>query len=277
MTVEEVLQYMDSFEQRDFEKKAENRIVVPDRLADAHPLVERTARSIRGASPDEIGRVRPRGQKCLDLCVSPGNVERGLLILDAIIKALHSRGYLVSVDKEPQRTQADVLGEKIGFQLYEECKRQEGIRALTGRLVLKITDGQPRCWTDSPSRRVEQVLNSFVVGLVSAAEAVKRQRARVEKRRQEQEEQERRRQEEERRRREEERLRREEEARFQKLEADVAAWTKAQQIRAYVDAVRTAHNEPGRVLPGNDLDNWLEWAEGRANELDPLTRSSALA
>ena len=45
----------------------ENQIIVPDTLIDPLPLVERTARSLRGAGADGHGMVRPRAKHCLDI------------------------------------------------------------------------------------------------------------------------------------------------------------------------------------------------------------------
>lgn len=269
--VEEVLQYSQSFDQRILEKKPENRIVVPDRLIDPHPLVKQTRTSLRDAAPDPFGRVRPTAPGCLNLCVFPENVRRGLLIFDTILKALQRRGYPVSVEGQTGHTQAEVLGEKIGFRVYEATKRQEGNREDSGRLVLKIINGQERCWTDSPSRRIEQALNAFVVGLVAAAENIKRRRSRAEKQRQEQLERERQRKEQERQQQEEESRRQAEKERCLQLEAEAAAWTKAVQIRSYVAAVRqVAIEDSGEILPGGILDGWLRWAEEYANVIDPL-------
>jgi hypothetical protein len=291
-----------SEQQRTFEKRPENHIAVADNLADPHPLVARTEKSIRRAEPDDSGICRPEAKRCLNVAVSAAQIDRSLRILDALVKALEARGLTVSVNGDNFRTEAHVLDELVGFQLFEETKRQEReptpeekeedakwerfrhiwpIRPRyewvpTGRLILKIIDGEGlrRCWTDRSDRKVEQFLNSFIVGLVRAAEAMKEKRADNEKRRREQEEQERRRQEEKQRRREEERLRQIEEERFKKLEAEVAAWNKAEQIRAYLVAVRAAQEKAGGITPGSDLDTWLKWAQCRADGLDPLARLS---
>ncbi len=278
--------------QRAFEKRPENRITLPAQLVDPHPLVARTETSICSAMPDEPGIARPRARKCLDLSVSPGLIDRSLLVLDTLLKALEVRGFCVSVvDGDRSRTQVRVLDEDIGFQLYEETVRAERppnrdeiewdlrwnpdrkfyTRVPSGKLVLQITEGcgLQRCWTDRSDRRVEQFLNSFIFGLVRAAETVKQGRIDAERQRKEWEERERRHREEEQRRREEERRQREKEARFQKLEAEVSAWVKAEQIRSYLAAVRAEQEERGGVVPGSDLDRWLKWAEGRADALDP--------
>lgn len=282
--------------QRAFEKRPENQIAVPGRLTDPHPLVARTETSIRSAKPDERGLARPKARGCLDVAVSPALIDRALLVLDAVVKALDARGYPVSVGGEPSRTSAAVLGEAVGFRVYEETRRQE--REPTpaerradeflarfrppsphyewvpgGRLVLQITDGHAgqRCWTDRGNRRVEQFLNSLVLGVVRAAESIREARAAAERREREWEEEQRRQRDAELRRLEEERRRQEELARFARLEAQAAAWAKVGQIRDLVSAVRVAAEAPGVVPPGGELERWFAWAEGRAAALDPIT------
>lgn len=280
-----------------FEKYPENHITVVEQLTEPHPLVVRTEKSIRNSKADEIGMVRPKARQCLDLAVTPSLIDRSLCILDAIIKALDARKYPVTViDGDRPRTQARVLEEDIGFQLYEDTVRQEReptqdeiewelrwspdrkfyVRVPSGKLVLRITDGHGlrRCWTDRSDRRVEQFLNSFVIGLIRTAEAVKVERFNIEIRRKEREQQERRRQEEEQRRRAEERQRQEEETHLRRLEAEAAAWVKAEQIRAYVAAVKeAAQRDAGAVVPGGELERWVAWAMNQADTLDPIRQS----
>ncbi len=86
-----------------------------------------------------------------------------------------------------------------------------------------------------------------------------------------QERDERQRQETERRRIEAERQRREELERRQLLERQVESWTKAQQVRAFVDELERraqANNKPAE--PGTELGEWIAWARRHADRLDPL-------
>ena len=290
--------------QRAFEKRPENHITVSDRLANPHPLVARTETSVRSAKVDEVGLVRPKARGCLDLAVSAALIDRALRVLDAAVKALDARGYPVSVGGDPPRTAAAVLDEAVGFRVGEGTRRQEReptpaerkedefwgrFRHLgsprsyhewvpDGRLVLQVMDGHAarRRWSDRSDRRVEQFLNSFVVGVVRAAESIQEARAAAERRRREQEEWQRQWREAELRRLEEERRRREEEARFAKLEAQAAAWAKAGQVRGLVSAVRAAEARGG-VPAGGDLVLWLAWAEGKAAALDPIPQLLATA
>lgn len=279
--------------QREFEKKPENRIVVPDQIVEPHSFVERTEEALRQATPNAAGIVTPESDRCLSISVSQTMIDRTLRIFDSILKALDARGIRVSIDAERKpRTVATVLGEKIGFWIFEETKSVERpptpeekkrdelwdrlnekssryYRSVaTGKLLLRICEGKglQRCWTDRNDRRVETFLNSFVVGLFKAAESVKEERRLAEERQKEVEKELKRHKEEERQRREAELRRREEEERFRCLKADVAAWREAADIRAYVAATRAISS----IEPGCKLDETLTWALMVADKIDPL-------
>lgn len=297
----------ESDRRRTIEKRVANRIVVSTQIIEPHPFITRTETSIRSAKVDDSGIVRPKARQCLSLAVSPGMIDRALCILDTALKALEARGFPVSVtDDDPPQTQVRVLDEDIRFRLLEEVEHRERTKEFTqkqldefrfwgrprkqyenvpsGRLVLQIDTcyGMDGRWSDRKNQRVENQLNHFVVGLVRAAESIKQERIDAEIRRKEHEERERQRQEEEirrreeeRRRQEQERRRQEEEARFRQVMAEAAAWTTAEQVRAYLTAVRhTVVQKVGVIEAGSDLDSWLTWAEGRVDAIDPLKRSA---
>lgn len=292
----------ESDRRRDIEKRRENLITVAEELTDPHPLVAKTATSIRGSKPDEKGIVRPKARKCLDLSVSPALIDRSLRILDAILKALEARSLRVTaIDGDVPRTQVRVLDEDIRFGLSEETVREERLPTAreiewdlrwkpdkkfyqsvpSGKLALRIVNGNG-CWSDRSARRVEDCLNFFVVALFRAAEGIKAGRIAEEKRLQEEAERRvreqeeaaqraRERQEQEKRRQEMEKRQREEQARREHLDREVASWVKSQQTRAYLVALRTFLAERGGFEPESNADRWLRWADGYADWLDPLT------
>jgi hypothetical protein len=65
-----------------------------------------------------------------------------------------------------------------------------------------------------------------------------------------------------------------EERRRKELLGDAARWQQAQEIRTYITAIREAA-EAGkmRITSQTDFSNYLEWATGFANHLDPLIRA----
>jgi len=119
-------------------------------------------------------------------------------------------------------------------------------------------------WADSAKRRLEDVLNDVVLGLVVVADAKRARRLQRER-------EERKRQEAERRRIEAEQRRREELERRQLLERQIDSWAKAQQVRAFVDEVERRAQAKGKSMePGTELGDWIAWARRHADRLDPL-------
>jgi hypothetical protein len=273
-----------------FEREEANRIAVPEQLVDRHNLVEKTERSAGSARSDEKGLVRPKARGCLDLVVSKSSIPRSMRILDALVKALEVRGYPLRMIEKAGRPEArvTVLDEELAFRLEEEIEgrerpmtreQQKNLEVYgsydrkvdyfpTGRLRLRITEGgyqgERKSWGDSETRHLEDYLNGFIIGLARAAQGSKRERA-------EQDEREREWAEKEKRRREEWKLRLREEERVKELDSTMAAWTKCERIRDFVQAVETAVNgRQGSIAPDSDLCLWLSWARGRADSMDPL-------
>lgn len=273
------------------EKLPENKITVPSSLESPHFLTAMTKRSLIGAKVDDRGLKQPRARGCLDIRVGQDSIERAILIMDTLVKALEARGFDISVAKEPPfSTSISVMEEVIKFALNEGLNCTE--RKLTaaqmkdkekhpwmhntleydyspnGLLFLKIkTDdvwNTRKTWSDGKRQRLEDCLNSFVGGLIKTAEAIRHRR--IERERQELEWQERRRQQEE-----SERIRWEEEEKLKVLDREVASWHRSQQIRLYIDAVKKwAIQKYGEVKPDSKLHQWLTWATQQADRLDPL-------
>jgi hypothetical protein len=119
-------------------------------------------------------------------------------------------------------------------------------------------------WADSAKRRLEDVLNDVVLGLVVVADAKRAERL-------EQECEEREREEARRKALEAERRRREEEERRRLLEKQAKYWAKAQQLRAFIDEVERRSNVKGvSVALDTELGQWIAWARRHADRLDPL-------
>ena len=277
------------------EKAEANRIHVSSQLESPHPLVERTLKSLQSTAKHELGLVRPKAKQCLDIVVSRPNIDRAMVIMDALVKALEGRGYPISVreDDGTRGTAVTVLDEAVHIQLKELLdhkakvvtpkqredylswhRRPEVEYFPSGRLALCIVsddiEGCRRLWADGTTQKVEECLNSFISGLVIAAEAIKTARAKREQREIEWKE-------EERRRHETEQRRWEEEKRIRDLEAKRAAWEQSQQIRRFLAAVEEAHRLRAQQNhePPPARSPWLAWAHRYADSLDPLVISGA--
>jgi hypothetical protein len=115
------------------EKSRESRVAVPEELSEPHPLVATAASLLEGRKP-QGGLVSSPRRRCLDIHVAPASLDRGLRILDSLIRALEARGLSVEVtpirrppkdgqDSEAQEgnvTQVLVDDEWIAFGLSEE-------------------------------------------------------------------------------------------------------------------------------------------------------------
>ena len=273
------------------EKMPENKIIVPPSLDSPHSLITMTQRSLIGAKADARGLKQPRAQGCLDIHVGQDSIDRAMLIMDTLVKALETRGFDISVHKEPPfSTTVSVMDEVIKFALIEDLDRTE--RKLTaaqikekekhpwmystqeynyspnGVLSLRIKNDDSlntrKTWSDGRRQRLEECLNSFVGGLAKAAIAIKHLRT-------EREQRELRWQEERRQWEESERIRREEEEKMKVLDREVESWHRSQKIRSYIEAVKKwGIKKYGEIKPDSKLQQWLTWATKQADRLDPL-------
>jgi hypothetical protein len=269
-----------------YEAMPEHRIAVSAVLTDPHPLVAASVHALRKAKTDGQHRLVPRSARCLSLSVTLGTVDRALCIMDALIKALEERGFVVEAKATEQgglplaSTVIGVGEEHVDISLHERVDRVERPRdpkdkslhygklydyVPTGRLALRIPQaylGVRASWADGAKQRVEDCLNDVVVGVVAAAEALKARRLEQEARHRDYLAAEERRQ-------QAERKRQEEAARIRALEAGVVAWRRATAIREYVEAMRQAAEASGAVDEDSSLADWLRWAESYADRLDP--------
>jgi hypothetical protein len=270
-------------------------VTVPEEPDELHPLSRQALISLSQAEPDERGLLVSQGT--LDIEVSSKQLSRAVRIVDSLVKALEARGHKIEIicDDEkkrdrrnetprPEGTYVTIQGVTFPFGI-EECvdraphvptKREE--RELhkghrwsvpehdylpTGRLQLKIKDsylwGLRGLWSDGKKQRLEDLLNKFIAGLITAAEAENEREREKERERQRQLE-------EARRRHEEERRRQEEEKRIERLKEELRRWRQAGEIREYAGLLAQA--------AGADCDSsvhkWIEWIRNYADRLDPL-------
>jgi hypothetical protein len=272
-------------EQRQYEAVEANRIVVSETLTDPHPLVAKTVIALRRAKSDTQRGLQPKST-CLSVQVSLESADRALCIYDALLKALSARGYPTTIrEGEQPKTCVRIGEEDVSITIEERIKRVERQKPQqrtghgpmwsspeydwvpTGQLSLMIEsycgDGVRRTWSDAKQQRIENCLNAFIVGLVAAAEAIKARRL-------EQEARERELRAAEERRALEARRREEEAAHVRALNQAVAAWRRSRLIRDYIAEVHGALEQSGDSISGSPMAEWLTWAEGYANSIDPL-------
>lgn len=253
----------------------ENKIIVSNTLTKPHSLVMQAKKNIRIPFEHKDCVVSEWG--FIDIFVNRTNMNRALCIMDTLIKALEARGILIFINSKERKppTCVDILGEVFEIDLHETLKRTEAKDGYlsrsdfkpSGELVLRIkkefADYRTR-WSDGKNQRVEDHLNSFIVGLYEAALWERGERLEIDKRHREWEK-------EERRQEEARRLKEEELKRVKGLENEALNWHKSQDIRSYIQAAEKAYlQKDGSIQPGSEFEKWRAWAIQQADRLDPL-------
>jgi hypothetical protein len=266
------------------ESQPANSIAVAETLHGAHPLVRQTRQSLEKNNPDDYGMLRCSwNRRCMNVRVSKTALHRALRIMDALLKALETRGYSAEVSKDgPAATYILIGSEKVKVRLSEKADRGE--RALTaeekkkpphtisnrwiyspsGRLTLEIDeycDGVQKKWTDKAQKPLEEQLNEVLAGLILAGEALRLRRIE--------------REEEQRRQREQERRRIEDQERRHYLDQHREAWSQSQRLREFLRACEASLVErKGELEPDSPEAKWLRWAHRYADRVDPLKNGS---
>ena len=273
-----------------YEATPEHHIAVHDILTTPHELVRTSVKLLRKAKGDSQHRLSVRGGRCLAASVTMNTVDRAMCIYDALIKGLEARGYALQITAEkrgeerPMMTTVIIGEERVNITIEERIDRVQQASdsrsthsrstfygpqydfIATGRLTLRILHdylGVRRSWADGAKQRVEECLNDFIIGLVTAAEALRTRRLEAEARQREWLVAEERRQLAEQR-------RQEEAGRVRALNASMGAWRKSVVIREYVQAMRTAAEAAGLLAGDTPIARWLSWAEEYADRIDPL-------
>ena len=263
-------------------------------LTNPHRLIKEANETLskKPAKTDERG-ILIASKKILDISVSQSSLERALLIMDALVKAMTKYGITIHVD---ENTSLKVDGESIDLTLNERIKRSdhketpEEIAAKeryskaighgryvpypiiprydyhpTGVLTIKID--QHRTFNDTNNTRLEDRLAEVISCLFNLAADIKARR--IERERKEEIA----RQKEERRQKLIKRVKKEKED-FENLEKNAKSWKRAQRILEYVNAVEQNANATGGMT--DELRVWIEWARAKADWLNPMNNISDL-
>jgi hypothetical protein len=251
-------------------------------------------RKQRGSGPDRMawhwyeraGQLMPATHHATVARLSLAQYRRGLAILNAVAVAGTKRGFEVTHDGKKGRVVLVGHGGSLELRMSEateqetrKVKRYDGkmederYRVPTGRLRVVVERGYGKVWTfeETAESQLEARLSAFFAGVWKQV-VLCRQKTR------EQEERSRRDaalaaeraaaariEFEAAARREAERKRRE------ALVEEVTAWRRANEIRAYVGAVKEAAVLRGDVA----MADWVEWALRVAGEMDPIRASPA--
>ena len=268
-----------------FELEPKNAIFVPTRTTRLHPLVAATKRSLRqGRVDQQYGWIMPAERPCLNVRVSHGTLDRAMLLLDTLIRALAKRRLEVKIEQNGYRSQSVVVvcGRSIPFDLFESPTKGEKEDWLSkklvpgmvpsGKLVLRVhgTWRAKREWRDMKKTTVEDCLNKFIIALHEEVIYREEEEARNERDRIAAHER-------ALRESEERRVREAETAKLAKLEEMASQWRRANQIREFIQAVLAVHGKHERLDGDAELGEYVAWALENADRIDPLTETDTNA
>jgi hypothetical protein len=202
----------------------------------------------------------------LQIAVSPDVFVRGIQAYDAALKGAVERGWVVKTD-DGSRVQIMVSSEPLELAVTEKTEPLSEIkvrpgerrpRRPTGALVVSLTAGYQRAMiSDRRGTRVESKLHDlFSKAETLACEVHARNERFAEMRRREEIES---------------RRRYEVERRIERLDRNVAAWRRAERIRAYVQVMADRIATEGPIAPESDAAKWLAWARRYADRIDPTS------
>lgn len=271
------------------------KVRVPDKLIDPHPLVRKWLQAVRAAK-DVDGRVELRRERVLYTRISRDMVDRAALLLDTLIKDSSKRGCIWEVD-DHNRTTVTFDGEMVYVTLRERVakavkpppppepqpkrrrmrervmwlgRREIYVYSSTAELTLiaqeKPDVGSQRSWTDSKTGHLEDKLHQFCTGLAKVIERMRAYRASMEEWRRQRES--------------EETIRRQaimkaehQRALQLRLVENMEKWEQAVRLRRFIDAVAAGIGEVSEK-EGSHVKAWVEWAREHVDVLDPLGKDA---
>ena len=203
----------------------------------------------------------------LHISVSPDLLLRGIRAYDAVLKMAAEREWPLKI-REGVVLRVIICGEPLELAVTEktdpiaEVKVRPGERRPrrpTGALVVSLTAGYRKVTvSDKRSTQIESKLPELFEKAEALAAEVHAEHERIAAiQRQDEIEWSR---------------RRELEARVEQLDRNVAAWRRAERIRAYARVVANRMADEGPVAPESDAAKWLDWAHGYADSIDPTCR-----
>jgi hypothetical protein len=244
-----------------------------------HKLVEKARRVLERARTDEYERtLHPPSSPCLDVHVRKALLERAFSVMNAIVFALEAEGLQVKVGETS--TSVEVFGQNVAFGIEEDLQLKErrevksysstrlvNVYECSGNLSFRVwtsTKGNRAHWGDGKTQRLEDLFPRCIGGIFRHARYL---RIEHEAQRQRELEWERERLEAA----ERARKAREEEEKLRNLETCIANWTKAQQIRTFVEAYEKMSASMGEPIgPESSRGQWIKWARQKADWYDPL-------
>ena len=264
-----------------FEMQPENKISVPEDLRVRHQAITQTKEYWAAQRRGEVQYGDSKWPR-LDIKVSKEILPRAFRLLQALFAALETRGHRAAATKEG-KTVLTVLDEPLEVSLRAPSKQVRHVPTAkeladvkkyswsrpapydlvrTGTLALNIENiwGVRRTWKDGKTQRLEDIVNEVIVGLLKGALHKKAQRDEQERARVRAEEVE--------RRREAARQRfLQERARVRRFDRLKAACREHEDLLTFLEQLRSSI---GAVEERSEIAQWLAWATGHVNQIDPL-------
>ena len=277
-------------------KKTMEDLECPSELVDPHPLIRAaTNRLKRKTGWNHHKGLRSAPDEILNIEVTEGSLDRALLIMDVLIKAMASRSGEVRINSEMKETLLHLdgvdlpitLAEHVGRTKHEitpeEKKAQERYWNRSsrdpnapyphipqydyhpsGQLTLSVGRWPCKTWRDTPRTKLEKRLTEIIPGITSVAvETRQREEKQARKAAERQAAKD----------RYAARMkgRSDEKQAFRQLRRDARNWAMANQIRAYIDA--KMRDQKHEVL-SSEASAWAAWASQKAAWLDPMIEVS---
>ena len=272
-------------------------LVVPPDLVNPHPLVKAAAARLRRREGwNQPAGIRSAPKEVLDIQVTHEMLERALLLMDTLLKALDQHGFTVGIDQEKGESVLARGETTLSISLIETVKRSVHIATRAeerardryfsaaragahisypaipqfdwnpmGKLVLKVGAWPSRTWSDTERSTIETRLSSVIpaiVGLVEEKRA-RQEEAQIHQRTYETaratyESQ--------------VRLRTEERLALRTLLRDAVRLQRANRLREFISAVGEQARQNGDM--SSEKHQWIAWAQAKADWLDPLVQRS---
>lgn len=262
------------------ESSFRNPMAVSQRLTEPHVLIEASrAELIRGASLRFWDSIQ-FSRRHVSAITHPRSQDRAFRILDALLKAIESRGHGVTISTRYWGGACAVIfGQEIRFDMRDrDCSGsddetpggapfrwswEEGPARVRRGLVFRIhkswnNGGGTSFWRDGKRQRLENLLDHILLQMLRLARKDRRYQIRTEKRSREEDER--------------ARIRRireaeiEDEKKRRRTLLDAATdWRTSTLLRDFAEALE------GRIgSQTEEARRALEWANGVADEMDPL-------
>ncbi len=203
------------------------------------------------------------GATGLNIVVSPELLVRAIEACDAVLKGAGDQGWPIT--KEENGLRITVFDELLEIEVTEKVDPVPGVhvrpgdrrpRRPTGVLVVALKAGYQKAMvSDKRGTKIESKLPDLFSKAETLAAEVHAERqtfAAMERERQLAS-----------------RRRIELELQVGGLDKNVAAWERAERIRAYVQAVEKRMTPQAPIEPGSHEVRWLEWARQYADRIDP--------